>query len=92
MRQYEPVDDELPQALDELIELIDTMPGTFRGQFQLGYWGGVSEGADAWSVRVEADIEDTEIFLTGSSPSAALKMALVETKRRIPPTPQSSSD
>lgn len=86
------MDSELPQAMDELIELIDTMPGTFRGEFQLGYWGGVTEGADAWSVRVEADIEGTEFFLTGSTPSAVLRKALEETKLRIPPTPQSRSD
>jgi hypothetical protein len=79
------VDSELPQALDEMIELIQTMPGTFRGEFQLGYWGGVTEGADAWSVRVEADIEDTEFFLTAGTPSEALKRAIQETKRRIPP-------
>ena len=86
------VDSELPEAVDELIELIDTMPGTFRGEFQLGYWGGVTGGADAWSVRVEADIEGTEFFLTGNSPSAVLRKALEETRRRIPPTAQSRSD
>jgi hypothetical protein len=57
-------DSVLPEALDELIELIEAMPGVFRGEFQLGYCGGVTGGADAWSVRVEADIEDTEFFLT----------------------------
>ena len=77
------VDSELPEAMDELIELIDTMPGAFRGEFQLGYWGGVTDGADAWSVRIEADIEDTEFFLTGNTPSAVLWKALEETKRRI---------
>jgi hypothetical protein len=86
------VDGELPEALDELIELIDTMPGRFRGEFQLGYWGGVTQGADAWSVRVEADIEGTEFFVTGSSPSAVLRKALGEANRRIPPTRQSGSD
>jgi hypothetical protein len=78
--------------MDELIELMETMPGAFRGEFQLGYWGGVREGADAWSVRIEADIEDTEFFLTGSTPSAVLRDALEEIKRRIPPTSQPASD
>ena len=86
------VDNELPEAMDALIQLIDTMPGTFRGEFQLGYWGGVTEGADAWSVRVEADIEDTEFFVTGSTPSAVLRKALEEAKRKIPPTSRSSPD
>jgi hypothetical protein len=86
------VDSELPEALDELIVLIDTMPGAFRGEFQLGYWGGISGGAEAWSVRVEADIEGTEFFLTGSSPSAVLRKALEETRPRIPPAQQSQSD
>jgi hypothetical protein len=80
------VDSELPEAMDELIELIETMPGAFRGEFELGYWGGIAEGADAWSVRVEADIVDTEFFLTGSTPSKVLREALEETKRKIPPT------
>ena len=44
--------DDVPEDLDELIELINTMPGAFHGEFQLGFWGGVTEGADAWSVRV----------------------------------------
>jgi hypothetical protein len=86
------VDRELSEAMDELIQLIETMPGAFRGEFQLGYWGGVAEGADAWSVRFEADIVDTEVFLTGSTPSAALRDALKEAKRRIPPTSQPPSD
>jgi hypothetical protein len=41
--------------MDELIELIESMPGAFRGEFQLGYWGGVTEGTDAWSVRFKAE-------------------------------------
>ena len=76
-------DSDLPEALDDMIDLIQTMPGAFRGEFQLGYWGGVTEGADAWSVRVEADIEDAEFFLTGAAPSETLRRAIEETKRRI---------
>ena len=86
------VDSELPEAMDELIELIDRMSGAFRGEFQLGYWGGVTEGADAWSVRVEADIDDGEFFLTGSTPSAALRKAFEETRRRIRSTSKPRSD
>jgi len=71
---------------------MDTMPGAFRGEFQLGYWVGVTEGSDAWSIRVEADIEGTEFFLTGSTPSAVLRKAVEETRRRIPPTSRSKSD
>ena len=85
------MDSELPQALDELIELIDNMPGTFRGEFQLGYWGGVTQDADAWSVRVEADIRDTEFFLTAPTPTLAVRRAIEETKRRIPAGPNSAS-
>ena len=84
------MDSELPEAMDELIELIElieTMPGAFHGEFQLGYWGGLTKGTDAWSVRFEADIVDTEFFLTGSTPSAVLRDALEEAKRRIPPRP-----
>jgi hypothetical protein len=55
LRQDCLVDSELPEAMDELIELIESMPGAFRGEFQLGYWGGVTEGTDAWSVRFEAE-------------------------------------
>lgn len=78
--------------MDELIQLIEAMPGAFRGEFQLGYWGGVAEGGDAWSVRVEADIEDTEFFLTGSTASAALRNALEEINRRISRTTEPGSD
>ena len=77
--------DGVPQALSEMVELLETMPGTFRGEFQLGFWGGVTGGADAWSIRVEADIVDTEFFLTAQSPEEALRKGLDETKRRIPP-------
>lgn len=84
------MDSELPQALEELIELIENMPGAFRGEFQLGYWGGVTQGADAWSVRVEADIRDTEFFLTAPTPSLALRRAVEETKRRTLAGPSSA--
>jgi hypothetical protein len=78
------MDSALNEALAEMVELMQSMPGTFRGEFQLGFWGGVTEGADAWSVRVEADMVDTEFFLTASTPSDALRRAIEETKRRIP--------
>jgi len=78
------MDDDVSQALSDLVDLMETMPGTFRGEFQLGFWGGVIGGADAWSIRVEADIIDTEFFLTAQSPGEALRKGLEETKRRIP--------
>jgi len=78
--------DGVPEALRRLVELMETMPGSFRGEFQLGYWGGVTGGADAWSVRVEADIDETEFFLTGSTAEEVLRKAFDETQRRIPPT------
>ena len=77
--------DGVADALREMVELIETMPGTFRGEFQLGFWGGVTGGTDAWSIRVEADIVDTEFFVTAQSPEEALQKGLEETKRRIPP-------
>ena len=77
--------DDLPGELTRLVEVIETMPGAFRGEFQLGFWGGVTEGADAWSIRVEADMEDTESFLTASTPVDAIQKALDEAQRRIPP-------
>jgi hypothetical protein len=85
------MDSDLPEALDEMIELIQTMPGSFRGEFQLCFWGGVTEGAEAWSVRVEADIDGTEFFLTAGTPSGALRLAVEETKRRIVQTPPEPS-
>jgi hypothetical protein len=78
------MDPALNEALAEMVDLMQSMPGTFRGEFQLGFWGGVTEGADAWSVRVEADIVDTEFFLTAPTASDALRRAIEETKRRIP--------
>ena len=76
--------DDVPAELARLVDLIATMPGAFRGEFQLSYWGGVSEGADAWSIRVEADIEDTEFFITARTPGEALRMGIEEVGRRIP--------
>jgi hypothetical protein len=78
------MDPALNEALAEMVDLMQSMPGTFRGEFQLGVRGGVTEGADAWSVRVEADIVDTEFFLTAPTASDALRRAIEETKRRIP--------
>jgi len=72
------------EALQQMVELLETMPGTFRGEFQLGFWGGVTGGADAWSIRVEADIVDGEFFVTAQSALEALQKGLEETKRRIP--------
>jgi hypothetical protein len=77
--------DDVPEALVTLSEFMKTMPGTFRGGFQLGFWGGVTKGADAWSIKVEADIVDTEFFLTAQTPGEALRNGLEEAKRRIPP-------
>lgn len=77
--------DGVPEALHRMVELLETMPGAFRGEFHLGFWGGVTGGADARSIQVEADIEDGEFFLTAQSPEEALQKALEETRRRTPP-------
>ena len=60
------------------------MPGGFRGEFELGYWGGVSGDADAWYVRFEGDISGGEIFVTARTPEDALRKARAEAIKRIP--------
>jgi hypothetical protein len=68
------IDELTPDTDVELIPLIATMPGAFEYS-HFGYWGGVTEGADAWFVRVEADIEGTEFILIGSNSLAVLGKA-----------------
>ena len=68
-------------ALRELVALADSLPGQFRPEFELGYWAGVS-GAEAWYVRFEGDIEDTEFTVLGFTAAEALRRAAVEASRR----------
>ena len=73
------MDSELSETMDELIQLIDDAWSLSRG-VSTRLLGRRHGRADAWSVRFEADIVDTEFFLTGSTPSAVLRDALEEAK------------
>lgn len=53
-------------ALRELVDLAESLPGQFKPEFELGYWAGVSEGAERWYVRFEGDIRDNEFTVLGS--------------------------
>jgi hypothetical protein len=79
-----PMDSDVHRALDELVQLVDTMPGAFRGEFELGYWGGVTHGADCWWVRFEADIYDGSLLVTALTATEALDKARGEAITRIP--------
>ena len=70
---------DLPESLNALVQLAVAMPG----EFELGYWGGVTD-ADAWWVRFEGDIHDGRVFVTARSPAEALRLAHQEAVNRIP--------
>jgi hypothetical protein len=77
------VDDETATALRELVDLADNFPGQFKPQFELGYWAGVSEGAERWYVRFEGDIRDSEFTVLGRSAAETLRLAASEARVRI---------
>lgn len=78
------VDDETATALRELVDLADNFPGQFKPEFELGYWAGVSEGAERWYVRFEGDIRDSEFTVLGHSAAETLRLAAREAHARIP--------
>ena len=78
------MEDETAAALRELVELADDFPGRFKPEFELGYWAGVSEGAERWYVRFEGDIRDSEFTVLGHSAAETLRLAAREVQARIP--------
>ena len=78
------VDDETATALRELVDLADNLPGQFKPEFELGYWAGVSEGAERWYVRFEGDIRDSEFTVLDRSAAETLRLAAREAQARIP--------
>ena len=57
------MDDDTAAALRDLVDLAETFPGAFKPEFELGYWAGVTDGAEPWYVVSKA------ISLTTSSQS-----------------------
>ena len=81
--------DDIAAALAARVETVDTLPGTFRPEFSLGYWGGVVGDADAWSCRFEGDIHGdpdrgSEFFITGQTAADVLREASVQAWKRVP--------
>jgi hypothetical protein len=69
------VGDDTAAALRELVDLAEHISGQFRPEFELGYWAGVSEGAERWYVRFEGDIRDQEFTVLGRTAADALRTA-----------------
>lgn len=67
-----------------MVEVVDTFPGAFRAEFELGYWAGVAEDAQRWYVRFGGDIRDDEFTVLGHSAAEALRTAAHEAVARIP--------
>lgn len=74
--------DDAAAALQALVDLADAYPGQFKPEFELGYWAGVTGGADRWFVRFEADIAENEFTVTGHTAFEALRRAAVEALAR----------
>jgi hypothetical protein len=80
--------DNVEQALLALVETAETLPGSFRPEFTLTYWAGVSGGAEAWSCTFEGDIVGDDgggrFFVLGHTATEALRRAAEEAPRRVP--------
>jgi hypothetical protein len=78
------VDDDTAAALQDMVELAEKFPGSFKPEFQLGYWAGVAKDAEGWYVRFEGDIRDTVFTVLGHTAAEALREAMREAQERIP--------
>lgn len=76
------MDDDTGVALQDLVLLADSLPGEFRPEFELGYWSGVSDGAESWCVRFEGDMQGTEFTVLGFTAAQALRKSGEEALRR----------
>jgi hypothetical protein len=76
------------EALARLVATAATLPGQFRPEFELGHWSGVADGADAWYVSFEGDIDGddggSEFTITGPTAQDVLVRAADEAWRRVP--------
>jgi hypothetical protein len=82
--------EDIAAALAALVETAETLPGTYRPEFTLGYWAGVTAGAEAWSCKFEGDIlgdDGDSFFVLGHTAAEVLHRASDEAWRRVPPTP-----
>lgn len=82
------MDLETTAAPHEMAELAESFPGAFKPAFELGYWAGVSEGAERWYVRFEGDIRDTQFTVLGYTAAEALRK---RRRRREGAVPRSTS-
>jgi hypothetical protein len=78
------VDEETATALQEMVDLAENFPGQFKPEFELGYWAGVSAGAERWFVRFEGDIQGGEFTVLGHSAAEVLRLAAREAQARVP--------
>jgi hypothetical protein len=81
--------EDVDAALAALVNAAETLPGTYRPEFSLTYWAGVTEGAEAWSCTFEGDIlgdDGDRFFVLGHTAAEVLRRASDEAWRRVPPS------
>lgn len=78
-----PMDSDTAAALQAMVDLVEELPGQFRPEFELGYWGGAADGGERWYVRFEGDIRDNEFAVLGHSAAEALRKAAHEALQRV---------
>ena len=82
--------DDIAGALAALVNTAEALPGSYRPEFSLTYWAGVTDGAEAWSCTFEGDIHGDDgdrFFVLGHTVSEVLRRASEEAWRRVPPAP-----
>jgi hypothetical protein len=85
------VDEDTATGLRELVEVADSFPRQFKPEFELGYWAGVTDGAERWYVRFEGDILDNQSAVLGHSAAEALRKAASEALSHALKDPPSSA-
>jgi hypothetical protein len=78
----------LEAALSEMVRTAKELPGAYRAEFILEYWGGVIPPAEAWCCSVEGDImgdSGDRLSVLGHTATEALQRAAAEAWRRVPP-------
>jgi len=79
--------DDVVEALAAMVDTAEALPGTFKSQFTLTYWAGVTPPAEPWLCTVEGDIlgdNGSTFSVLGRSAAEALRKASDEAWKRVP--------
>jgi hypothetical protein len=74
-------------AFAEMVRTVEELPGTFKAEFSLTYWAGVTAPAEAWCCSVEGDIhgdDGSHFVVLGKTAAEVLRLASAEAWRRVP--------